>query len=453
MKKGLLSTTTIILLILIFAASIRFSTFTLPHDNGDQVFYLTLAMKLDQLGFSGYSLRNVDEKFNNQILGFFLSETQKGSMLKNLESAGVHYYDQPLFHRPYFFPYSLMLSHRIFSRNNPFFTLKTTYYNNQTHAKTFNAQTIWYLQLYAAFIPFLFSLLFIFTTFLLAKEFYTKKIALISAFLIAISPIDILSSQKIWADTMLSFLVTLSVLTYFISRKKLNSFVYFATGLIIGCSILVKQTGGFIVIAILIFSLFYEKKVSLNLSQFFKRILNKNNFLILLGIFVITLHWFASVYNIYGDPLFGPKPEHSAMEQEGWFMTISQRPAYLYLIAIPYLVPVFLLSYFVILLGPFIKGFIDEKKSFLIIWILTYFCLLSFIFNTRENRYMLPAYPAIAILSAVVLHNIGDFINKHFKTKLGGFIIVSILLFCAMWSVPIGVEHALRNQALILLPF
>ena len=73
--------------------------------------------------------------------------------------------------------------------------------------------------------------------------------------------------------------------------------------------------------------------------------------------------------------------------------------------------------------------------------------------GTKENRYMLPAYPAIAMLSADLLQKIGSFIERKFKRHNGDIFIIAVLMACAFWSVPIGLTCALRNLALILKPF
>lgn len=451
MNKRLLTSLILLSAILIVAAFIRLPTFRLPHDNGDQLFYLALAMKLDKLGFSEYTLRKVDIKGNDFILALFPTQESKGSLLKAFAETGVTYYDEPLFHRTYGFPYVLMLSHRIFTGGVgvPYLTLRTTARDEKGRVFSKNAGKIWYTQFYAAIVPFLFSILFILTTYLLAKKFFSEKIALISAFLISISPIEILCSQKIWADTMLSFFVVLTVLLFFLAKERNNLFLSFIAGITSGIAILAKQTGGFIIIAILIFHLWQHKSNIFKLNKIHKVIFDKYLLVFGLSALIVIFHWFYMITKIYGHPLYVPTPPEIHQEVE-WFIILSKRPHFLYLVTIPYLVPVFTLVYFAIIGGPFIRGFVDEKKTFLIIWVLTFLCILM---GAKENRYMLPAYPAIAMLSADLLERIGNFIDNKFKMHSGDIFIIVILIACAFWSVPIGINHVLRNLALILKPF
>lgn len=441
----------LLLIILIFAVFSRLPTFKLPHDNGDQLFYLGLAMKLDKFGFSEYTLRGLDVMGNRSVLGLFAAQEQKGGLLKNLESTGVHYYDEPLFHRPYGFPYALMFSHGLFARGKPYLALNTTGRDEKGRVYSQDAGKTWFVQFYAAFVPFLFSLLFILATYFLARMLFSEKIGLISAFLISISPIEILCSQKIWADTMVSFFVVLTVLLSFLAKEKNNFLLFFVAGMISGIAVLVKQSGGFIIIAILVFHLWQQKSDILKIDKFNQILFNKYLLIFGLGMLMVTFHWFYEVTKTYGHPLYSPS-QPGIEQHPWWFMTLDKRPWFLYLVTIPYLVPIFALAYFAIIATPFMREFVNTKRTFLIIWFLVFLSILI-IMKTKENRYMLPAYPAIAMLSADLLERMGNFINAKFKRHCGDILIVMILIACAFWSVPIGIKHAFANAALILKPF
>jgi len=437
--------------VLAFAVFLRLPTFALPHDNGDQVFYIGLAMKLDNFGFSEYTLRRVDTRGNDFILGLFPAEEGEGNLLKGLAKTGVTYYDEPLFHRSYGFPYTLMLSHRIFYGGEPYLALKTTGRNEKGEVYSKDAGKTWFSQFYAAIIPFLFSLLFILATYFLAKSLFSNKIALISAFLISISPIEILCSQKIWADTMLSFFVVSAVALFFLAKGKENPLFSFLAGIACGIAVLVKQTGGFIVIAILIFHLWQNRSRVIRPNEVHRVLFDKYLLLLGLGLVITCFHWFYAVTTTYGNPVYTPG-QPGIEQQASWFMFLSQRPRFLHLVSMPYMVPLFVLAYLAVLAGPFIKGFIDEKKAFLVIWALTFLGILM-IMNTKENRHMLPAYPAIAMLSADILQRVGNFIDTKFKKYYGDVFIILVLIACAFYSAPIGVRHAMVNAALIRAPF
>ena len=452
MKRSLPVHLILLLIILVFAALIRMPTFKLPHDNGDQVFYLALAMNLDKFGFSEYTMRGIDLVGNDFVLGLIPARGQKGSLLEGLISSGVTYYDEPMFHRPYGFAYALMLSHRLFAGGKDYVALRSGGRDAAGRVYSKNADKTWYSQFYAAFVPFLFSILLILATYLLAAKMFSREAALISAFLMAISPIEILSSQKIWADTMLSFFVILTVLLFFAGRDKNSMIFSFLAGVSSGTAVLVKQTGGFIIIAILIFHLWQNRYRLFKLGEIPRVLFEKHLLIFGLGMLAVTFHWFYAASATYGHPLYAPHIDKEVFKEVGWFMTLRARPRFLYLAAIPYLVPLFALGYFSVIRAVCTEKSVSDRKVFLIIWVLTFLGILI-LRSTKENRYMLPAYPALAILSADILRGIGAFIDARIKGHYGGIFIVAALIACALWSAPIGIRHALANAALILKPF
>lgn len=436
--------------ILVFAFFVRFPTFKLPHDNGDQIIYLGLAMKLDKFGFSEYKLHGVDVKTNKFILGVFPSLDAQGGLLRGLVNSGAGYYDEPLFHSPYLFPYTLMFAHRIFAHQKPYLALDTTARDEAGRVYSKDADKTWFAQFYAVIIPFAFSLLFILTTYFAARMFLGEKAALISAFLISISPIEILCSQKIWADTMLSFFVVLTVLLFFLAKEKNNLFLSFAAGIAAGSAVLLKLTGAFIIIVILIFHLWQHRARLIKFKTLHRVILDRHLLVFGLAVLLITFHWFFAIHRTYSTFIYRPA-RLQLYKDMLWFKILDGRPRFLHIVAMPSLVPLFALAYFAIIAAPF-KRLRNQKKAFLIIWALTLLIILT-VMKARENRYMLPAYPALAMLTADVLERIGNFINSRFKSYYGDIFIVAVLLACAFWSVPIGVKHALANVALIFKPF
>jgi len=126
-----------LLAVLLSAALIRANTFWLPHWSGDQSQYIALAVKLDKWGFDGYNLRGVRRlELTADKTGLFNfiyvipteDPQEKGDILRNLDMIGVHYYDQPFFHKPPGFPYALLLSHRLFAApDQPYIVVLTNF--------------------------------------------------------------------------------------------------------------------------------------------------------------------------------------------------------------------------------------------------------------------------------------------------------------------------------------
>ncbi|MGB3241243.1 MAG: hypothetical protein WBB66_00095, partial [Candidatus Omnitrophota bacterium] len=70
-----------------------------------------------------------------------------------------------------------------------------------------------------------------------------------------------------------------------------------------------------------------------------------------------------------------------------------------------------------------------------------------------EQRYMLPAIPAAAIISGYYLHRIRAWLDNKTKLHVGKVLVVVILVLCALWSIPFGRSVVLRDGALIRFPF
>jgi hypothetical protein len=447
-KMRLNSSIAVIIGILALSFIIRAGAFYLPHDNGDQVFHLGLAMKLDRFGFEGYNIRGIDIWSNpHLLLALPSSQGSKGSLLEALAESGVFYYDEPLYHLPPAFPYALMLSHRIFSPKKPYVAVRTNLGKDvlKVHPRPFLTA-----QFYAVIIPLLFSLLFIFSVFVLTRLLFSDNIALYASALVAISPIEILCSQKLWADSMLSFFVILGVVLFFIARRKDNWLYAILAGVAVGIATLTKQSGGFVAIAIFGFHL-WVNRARLRGRGVTKVIFEKNIVSFGLAVFIVTLPWFYIVTKTYGFPWYQPHQPGIAQSVD-WFRIVSSRPWYTYLVGIPYQVPLYVLLY-----PGVCTIFRDREKResgiFLLIWLLVFVAIFHFYLHSKEHRYMLPVYPVIAIFSAFFLEKVRKIVNRKFKFPLGEVVIGILIILCACWSVRIGLLHAFSNQALIRMPF
>ncbi len=464
-SKGKLLKWIAFILVLMFAFLIRRHTFSLPHIRGDQSHYVALAYKLDNFGINAYNLRGVNiylyDPVNKTDLAYVEKADDKGSILKNLEKANITYYDEPFHHVPFGFPIALTLSHKLFARGAPYYILRVP---NDTQviknapksigirAYKFDAPTI-DAHFYAVILPFVFSLLFISTVYLLAKTMFgSKTIALIAMFLITISPIDILTSQKVWADDMTAFFSTLAVFCYMVSINR--KWILFAMigGISCGVSTATKLNGAFVGIPILICHFILSWKKPLTLRSFLKVFFDPYLLLFFLGAAVGSGYWFYKIYSAYGEPLYMPHQPGLVKESTiGWFKALSRRPRYTYLVGIPFQNPLFFLAYFSPLIMIWKRS--DFKKLFfLFVWIST-FMYIFYTMGGLEHRYILPAYPAFAILGAYTINIFRVFLDKRTRLKLGSVIVAALLILSACWSVPMGLQTLFSTNALILRPF
>lgn len=453
------------ILILVFALFLRRHTFELPHFRGDQHHYISLAFKMDSGGMTNYNLRGVNIYGINAAPNLYqlTSAPDKGYVLKSLEEANITYYDQPLHHIPFGFPAAIMLSHKIFAPQDPYYLLAVNEREIIEKAPPgaglrgfrFDSQVKW-KQFYSVIIPLLSSLLFIALVYFLAKRLYSSElVGLIAMFLMAISPVDILTSQKVWADDMTAFFACASVLLYIISLDKKMPLLALAGGVSCGISAITKQSGAFIIFVIVIWHFLSNLDRLFRKDTFLSVIFDKNLIFFLLGALLSSIYWFSKVTSVYGTPIYRPHQAKIAETAKTlWFKTVGGRPWPVYLIGIPFQNPLFFLAY----LSP-IFLWLDRKclKSTLlgVVWIAVFLYIFQVYLGSggKEHRYMLLAYPAFAILGAYVANFLRTKIDEKTKTPTGTIVLAVLLIASIFWSVPMAYYTLFYNGALIMRPF
>jgi transcriptional regulator with XRE-family HTH domain len=465
-KNAKLVTVVAFLFILFLSLYIKRYTFNLSHIVGDQQHYVALAFKLDKEGISGYNLRGIDMNLdkNSPYLVKFERAKGKGFVLEQLAKNNVTYYDQPFHHIPFAFPMLIMLSHRIFASGEPYYLLRIPNESeiiNQSPPGVgllrfrFNPNLIT-KHLYAVIIPLMFSICLIILVYLLTKYLYDSKlIAFTAMFLMAISPIDILASQKIWADDMAAFFATLAIILYILGVDRKRPLFAFIGGVSCGLSAITKQTGAFIIFVIIIWHFIANADSLFKKESFLKVIFNKYLMLFSVGVIVSSGYWFFKVTSVYGNPFYLPHQENiGQVAKEEFFRIVGKRPRYVYFIGIPYQNPLFGLAYI-----SFIWLWVDKKRSkkslLLIIWIAVFLYILSVYLGSggKEHRYMLPAYPAFAILGAYVANRIRLFMDRVIGFRIGTILLILILVISAKWSITMALNVVAYDGPLILKPF
>lgn len=448
--------------ILLLAFALRRHTFDLPHYRGDQHHYAGLAFKLDTQGLAGYNLRGIDiyESRQHPELARIVPSEGKGTVLESLSFQGIDYYDQPLHHMPFGFPAALMLSHRIFAPDQPYFLLRLPDDTKIIAASgerglrdhRFSPE-ISSKQFYAVIVPLFFSLALILLVYMITRLlFENEAVSLAAAFLMAIAPVDILTSQKIWADDMTAALAALAALLYLLSVKKGMVLLAFLGGLSCGFSIMTKQMGVIIAVGVVGWHFLSNIDRLFKKETFLDTLFDRHLLLFTLGAVLGSWFWFMKITSVYGDPLYRPHPSNIAeTASTPWFMMMQARPRHLYLLGIPYQNPLFALSY----IAP-LWLLLDRKNLknllFPLAWLGAAF-FLSYNFFTGEHRYMLPAYPAFCILAAYVAERVRLSIDRRTRFRLGTVLLLSALIFSAFWSVPMAYDALFRNEAFIMRPF
>ena len=446
-KKKTLYIYIILFLILLLSVLIRFPGFYLPRSTGDQLQYLSLAMKLENFGFQGYNLHEVDIRLDQNKHFIIIKPSQKGSQ-GNMLHYMQGYWKEPLHHRPPLFPYVLMLSHKMFSQEKAYISVE---FNLRNAVLSLRPKLFFTSQFYCTVVPVFFSILFILSTFFMGKFFYSDKVGLLAAILLSISPLEIFCSQKVLTADMSSFLLTLALLSFVLGIEKRNYLLITLSGAAAGLSILTRQNGLIIYIIVFVFTVF-------------RLITHKTTFLQagkILSLFVfvsvlLTFPWFYQMYKFYGTIFYYPfKEVFEELKHDAWFKMVLNRPLYMFVLNPIVQTPLFVLSFFPVKKAIFRKtsqlSKEGEKDIFLIIYFTVFLISILVSGVGKELRYLLPAFPALAILSA----RGGLSVCKELYTKTGKlsfFIIAVVVLLCGYWSISIGLNYVFMNFLLIWIP-
>jgi hypothetical protein len=450
--KGLLSRQRVVagltLFVLLSAALfIRRDVYTMPNLRGDQRIYVGAAAKLDKDGIGGYTLRGVRMRtLDDYFIQFYPSSSASmGELLIMLTKIeGAHYYDMPVLTTPPLFSYALMFSYRIFGPEEGF----VIPYNRWTPDNgVYTLRQYAGKHLYAFIVPLFFSLMLVILVFMLSEHLFGYEPALWAAFLMVVCPTDIMASQKIWADDMTAVFAVLSLLAFLKAQKHNNIFLSIISGVSAGLGATTKATGGFIVFVIVLYYI-WSKKNEIFTRRIFRVAFDKHLLIFLAAGFVTALPWYGFVITrTYGLPWHLREPGLIAKDAI-WFTELRVRPWFIYLVNIPMQTPLFFLGYLAVA-GLFLRGSKKDNFVLLFLWYTVFLILLR---RGKEERYMLPAIPAIAVSSGFFLKKVRLWVTGRTNRITGFLVMAAIALFCGIWSVYIARKVILMDGALIKFP-
>jgi hypothetical protein len=451
----------ILLLILAVAAWLRINTFWLRHTGDDEVMNVALAMKLDSCGMKGYNLYRVDyEDFSldgkTSITELGLApEDSEGMFLQGIQRRGIDVYHQPLHYIAPGFPFLIMVSQKTIGGGNGYFLSSTMPSKSLAKEKPPHLRVS---QMYAVVLPFAFSLLLVLLTYLAARRLFDPLTGLIAAAIMAMNPVCIFVSQKIWAEEISLVLIMVALLFILSGYEKRSWRRGLLAGAAAGIAVLMKQSAGIFLIAFLIFYFNDQRKILLRLAGWKQFLLNPFMLMFSAAFLILTAWWFVSVFRTYGNPFYYPFIDFPASDL---FYTIREnRPAafVLFTVGLLYLSPLFGFA-----TGLFHRKLIlkipEPQHRFLpllFLWVVVYFVMMAFVFQTKEHRHMLAVYPALAMAAAYVISRLHAWLKSlsgNWRWLGADEILVIALLLATRWSAIMIMDVVMRTETLILKPF
>jgi len=262
------------------------------------------------------------------------------------------------------------------------------------------------------------SQLTIIPIYLLCRKFFSKNLALLGGALFVLDPRIILNSLTGITEPIYILLLTISILLFFNSNKKIVLFSFF----IVGLATIVRTEGIFLFLGLSIIYFLRFRKSKIDLAKFSVGIL-------LFGLTAITM-FFVRIKTTGTDPLFykiqpGTKAIIDASGSDNLFLIISSMFETFAKFLIWDLVPIFIL--FVPL--AFLLVLKSKNSNYLFIIILIIITALPVLFaysqNALDTRYLFPIYPMFCILSLVTIKKIQEKIKN--EKILFSIIFVSII--------------------------
>ena len=274
------------------------------------------------------------------------------------------------------------------------------------------------------------STLLILISYLIVKEMYNKRLALLVSFFMAVFWEILFNTVRLHADIPLLFFSYLSVYYFWKGYVKHGKNYYiWLIGVFIALAFLIKLTAGLFGIIFLVFLLIADK------LKFLK---NKNLWISFVLMILFILPYLIWQNNVYNDPLAFLAGSHvtsdpggiTSYKPIGWHVLklipwILNTPLLIYLFLGILTIYTLILSFDLIIKN---KSNENYNDLFILIWILINLAYFIFLERDAEDRWLLPIALPLVVLSSKGLYFIYDLIKKYQKNiALISFIILILI--------------------------
>ena len=271
--------------------------------------------------------------------------------------------------------------------------------------------------------------------YLLGKELFDKKIAILGVFIYSIIYLDLFYTTRILLNVpelFFGLLIFYLFYMFYVNGKK-----YFFLFVIVSIfGILLRYTVGIYLIIILIFIVFMRDISPIISEKKFRMFLY---FIIALIIIVIISAFFIKInlINSFIEAFKGATLTRSESISSVFFSFILTVPKTIHFFTIFFILGflIYFYNYFLIIdkiitkkRDPFAM-----KKTFSLLWVLIPFLIYGLLINHYEDRYILMAFPIVCLLVANGLFFVFDFLKKY--NKFIAVLIFFILLIFGSYQI------------------
>ncbi|MFO1463219.1 MAG: glycosyltransferase family 39 protein [bacterium] len=426
--------------LLLLGAYLRHFGFFLPSNIGDPTAYQSLAMKMNYGFMEHYDIYNYRMTPRPEPKGIVDYVWEENPNLWNARRIRAIYH-RPLHLQPPLFPILLWLSHGTFNRGDPYSSVA------ENRGWEVASQPPWpflQAQFYAVIVPFALSVGTLLLVYLFCLRFFSYREGLFAVLILLASPVDLAVGPKVYVDGILTFFTFLTLHWYFrsLESERYRGAWGFAAlaGIALGLSYLTKVTGVLFAFGILAASLLHPKTP----SGLFDKLTQGR--LWIAGFFTLLLAspWLTLMHHYYGS-VFVNTP---ADPENPWYQYVFGRPLRAYPLDLLWFVPSLALGAAYGLLT-WIRPRRNWKEATLFATAMFYLGMFCLFVKTGtagiEDRYLLPIYPLLAVLTGAALARCCGFLQSPWLRRsayaLSG-LGLGILGFRSAW---IGLDSVFRG--------
>ncbi|MFH1331682.1 MAG: glycosyltransferase family 39 protein [archaeon] len=272
-------------------------------------------------------------------------------------------------------------------------------------------------------------------TYLVAKQLFDKRIALVSSFMLAASHLTIFYTARILIDVLVTLLWLLVIFFFWKGYvRKESKYYLWLMGVAVGLGASLKMPF-ILIVAPLVLYVF--------LNEGFSMFKNKRLWLAVLFFFIGILPYFLYFNLSYGGLPFISTPSYGFGKGDLTFDFYSMVFPLVLRSPIPFLEGVWIFNIFLILflvgmgyivVNLFLGWDLLRKEqslkvyAFLLAWMVVPFVFLSMI-SQAEDRYLFMIYPAVFMVSSLMLFKCYDFVKKYNKYLALAFVFAVLLSY------------------------
>ncbi len=261
----------------------------------------------------------------------------------------------------------------------------------------------------------------------LANSMFNKTVAFLAALSLLTTTSFLYYSRTGMLDIAVTFFITLAFYTYYLAKKTEKEHYLYFTGASLGLALMTKGVvGGIGLVIILLADLVANPRMKV-----------KNYLQIILMVLVVFLPWHLKMYQLYGNDFLNNYIGYHVIDRASSAIEDKGNPIWWYLIVIKVSMRIWFISLILALPYALWRVYKRDLRTFpLLLW----FCFVLALFSLAKSKlvwYIMPIYPAAAILNGYFIDNFINKILSYFKESryliLKSIALLSILLFSLIY--------------------